>query len=123
MSYPYVLDLSFGSEKATADPIAHVAVSATSSAPVEIPTTRAELETLISEGTAVGSLTVNSDTKAVEGISEAVAATLPDNLLGVVTDDGTSDPAELEYTADGSTITITSEVDSNVAIILKQPLD
>jgi hypothetical protein len=87
MSYPSSLDLAFGSEKATADPIGRLSFGSGNS---DLPKTSEELHQLAQEGLAFfvvlygdGTLDLSDE----EHIPSTVVETLPGNLKGVVIED------------------------------------
>ena len=91
MSFPYVLDLAFGSEKFTADPFSHLSFGSTNGGGDDsgLPTTESELQELEQAGMAYYVL-MNMENGALilsdtERIPANVVETLPENLKGIVT--------------------------------------
>ena len=96
MSYPSSLDLAFGSEKFTADPISHLSFGSTNGGDDSgLPTTEVELQELGQDGMAYyvlmnmenGAL-ILSDTASIPA---NVVETLPENLKGIVTTEDASE--------------------------------
>lgn len=88
MSYPSSLDLAFGSEKATADPISHISFGKGGRS---LPTTPEELNELVEEGYAVNvSLHENQQQEMVVNLEDMqernpeVYGSLPQNYVGLV---------------------------------------
>ncbi len=83
MSFPYVLDLAFGSEKPTADPQGRLSFGKSSS---RLPTTIEEVEEMREKGLAV---VVNLNKNIVdlsdrERITQEQVDSLPENLSGII---------------------------------------
>jgi len=81
MSFPYTLDLSFGSEKATADSFGRVSFGASGGEGTKIPTNVDELNALVESGKAV-----NIETQYGSKITEYHVWPSPEdpNILGFV---------------------------------------
>lgn len=129
MSYPSSLDLAFGSEKATADPIGRLSFGKGGRS---LPTTPEELLQAQEAGLAYFALfgaggTLNLSDE--QSIPSTVVETLPDNLNGVVIEDPEDDsvtPYTYTVTTDPSlVITVNSvpEIAKGAFIILKQAVD
>ena len=122
MSFPYVLDLAFDSEKATADPIGRLSFGKGSS---RLPTTLQELAEMEQEGLAIF-LEMNGSTLDLsdrERISQAQVDSLPENLAGVVAE--STYPLDYTVSENPLTITLTGKilVMKGAYIILKQAID
>lgn len=131
MSFPYCVDLAFGSEKPTADPYSHNSFGAGKGGNSGLPKTSEELEQAVREGLAYfvmlnedGTLDLSDE----ERIPSTVVETLPGNLKGVVIEDP-EDESVTSYTytvtTDPLVITVNS-VPANAKgafIVLKQAVD
>lgn len=131
MSYPSSLDLAFGSEKATADPMGRLSFGKGGGS-TDLPTTPDELNEMIGKGLAVAVLLNGStlDLSDRERISQAQVDSLPENLSGIVYKEPPEDLIEsLSYsvsTDPSLEIIITSvleEMPKSVFLILKQAVD
>lgn len=125
MSYPSSLDLAFGSEKATADPIGRLSFGGGNSG---FPKTEEELNQLVQERLAFFVMLGNGGTLNLsdeERIPSTVVETLPENLKGIVIVDPADDSVTpYTYTVDTDPLVITvNSVPENAKgafIILKQ---
>ncbi len=129
MSYPSSLDLAFGSEKATADPIGRLSFGKGGNS--DLPKTSEELHQLAQEGLAFFVMLGADNTldlSDTERIPSTVVETLPENLKGVVIED----PEDMSITShtyivttDPLVITVNSvpEGVKGAYIILKQAVD
>lgn len=132
MSFPYVLDLAFGSEKATVDPQGRLSFGKGGGS-TGLPTTLDELMQAQDDGLAYlvgfdpdnwGTLNLNDEAK----IPSTVVETLPENLKGVVIldqEDESVTSHTFTVTTDPLVITVNSVPEDiiNAFIILKQAVD
>ena len=124
MSYPSSLDLAFGSEKATADPMGRLSFGKGGRS---LPTTQEELQELEQEGLAyTAQLQGDAIWLDLGKLPDEVIESLPDNLLGVVCGEG--ELRELSFTVtstDPLTIKVSSEpvFEETVSLILKQAVN
>ena len=126
MSYPYDMDLFFGSEKATADSVSS-AILSMGDASDGLPTTEEELTEMLESGKAF-SVSQESFIVDLSTLEPDVLATLPANLAGLVTvvtgDQDTSEVVPVSYTTEGEgdqlVITLDSSFDGdNLTLVLK----
>jgi hypothetical protein len=131
MSFPYCVDLAFGSEKPTADPYSHNSFGAGKGGNSDLPKTSEELHQLAQEGLAYfvmlnedGTLDLSDEGR----IPSTVIETLPGNLKGVVFEDPADESVAFctyKVTTDPLVITLNSiPADAKGAyIILKQAVN
>ena len=129
MSYPSSLDLAFGSEKFTADPISHISFGSGNSG---FPKTEEELIDLLEDGLAyqVSIDPIDSSSATVILDDQPFTDTLPDNLKGfmaIVLGDENTEFIKVPYeitSSDPLEITVTGvSSDDAVYILLKQAID
>ena len=122
MSYPYDLDIMFGSEKATADPYGRMNHHSSG-----LPTTEEELTEMLESGQAF-SVSQTDFIVDLSGLTEGALASLPGNLAGLVTvitgEEDSSQVVPVNYTVEGegsdTVITIDSTFDGdNLTLVLK----
>ena len=131
MSFPYCVDLAFGSEKPTADPYSHNSFGAGKGGNSGLPKTSEELEQSVREGLAYFVMLNNDGTLDLSDekrIPSTVVETLPGNLKGVVFEDPLDESvASCTYTVTTDPLVITlnpiPERIKGVSIILKQAVD
>lgn len=129
MSYPSSLDLAFGSEKFTADPISHISFGSGNSG---FPKTEEELLDLVEAHLAyqVSIEPIDSSSSTVILDDQPFTDTLPDNLKGfmaIVLGDENTELIKVPYeitSSDPLEITVTGvSSDDAVYILLKQAID
>lgn len=129
MSFPYVLDLAFGSEKATVDPQGRLSFGGGN---LGFPKTEEELFALVEDGLAyqVSIDPIDSSSATIILDDQPFTDTLPDNLKGfmaIVLGDENTELIKIPYeinSSDPLEITVTGvSSDDAVYILLKQAVD
>ena len=138
MSFPYVLDLSFGSEKSTADPQGRLSFGKGGGS-TDLPTTPDELNNLIDEGKAVYVMILENqqqefvvDLENMQKENPEVYASLPQNYVGLVKKEWNAELGEQVVSELPTTvvtdpelvINVTEDLDkAEIYMILKQAVD
>lgn len=125
MSFPYTLDLMFGSERASSG-----APTQADLAPIQVPNTPDQLQEYVTDGRATEVQLNDSqiDLSALGESNPELVASLPDNLAGIVSleeEGGESTVVEVPYevtSTDPLTITISGDTPAAPYLVLNHPV-